>query len=475
MLASKNSNNSTIEFVGGPFDRYLQRCSPSRERLPSDVVWLVSRDALRQIGWVPAFLTLTAYSVLPILRNTVTGIQGLDPAVLEAARGVGMKNGQMLLRVQLPLAAPMILAGVRTATVWVVGIATLSTPVGATSLGNYIFSGLQTQNHAAVLVGCVAAAALALTLDGGIRLLEIAAGRRSRRLTFTVTLGLIGLLTFGLLPNGWQSGETDGRPVIRLGSKAFTEQYLLTQLISQRLETAGYATNQRESLGSMVIFDALRLGEIDCYVDYTGTIWFNLMNRSEVASAQQVQEEVTAWLRETHGIEAVGSLGFENAYVFAMRRDRAEELGIRTIEDLAQHSHNLILGGDFEFFDRPDWRAVQSAYNLSFSKQTQFDPTLMYEAVRTEAVDVISAFSTDARIEAFDLLILEDSHRAFPPYDALLMVNRDAAQQTQLQAALSPLIDAIDEPTMRAANRRVDIDGQSPRAASQWLYDQIDW
>lgn len=445
------------------------------QTIPSLALLALMVPLLGQIGWVPAFIALTAYSVLPILRNTVTGIQSLDPAILEAARGVGMRNWQMLLRVQLPLAAPMILAGVRTATVWVVGIATLSTPVGATSLGNYIFSGLQTQNHAAVLVGCIAAAALALMLDGGIRLLEIAVGRRSRKLTVAVTLLIIGLLTLGLLPSQWQGVGSHGKPMVRLGSKAFTEQYLLTQLIAQRLETVGFATTQRESLGSMVIFDALRLGEIDCYVDYTGTIWFNLMNRTEVASAEQVQAEVTTWLRETYGIEAIGSLGFENAYAFAMRREQAEALGIRTIEDLARHSQDLTLGGDFEFFDRPDWRAVQTVYNLSFLRQTQFDPTLMYEAVRTEAVDVISAFSTDARIEAFDLLVLEDPREAFPPYDALLMVNREAAQQPQLISTLLPLIGAIDEPTMRSANRRVDIDSQSPRAASRWLYDQINW
>ncbi|MCZ6823267.1 MAG: ABC transporter permease, partial [Deltaproteobacteria bacterium] len=120
---------------------------------------------LRSIGYLPALIALTLYSMLPILQTTVAGIEGVDPALNEAARGVGMTDRQRLLRVQLPLALPVIVAGVRTATVWVIGMTTLSTPVGATSLGNYIFSGLQTRNFAAVCVGSIAAALLAILVD----------------------------------------------------------------------------------------------------------------------------------------------------------------------------------------------------------------------------------------------------------------------------------------------------------------------
>jgi osmoprotectant transport system permease protein len=134
---------------------------------------------LRSIGFLPALVALTLYALLPILRNTLVGIAGVDPALVEAARGVGMTESEVLRRVTLPLAMPVIVAGLRTAAVWVVGTATLSTPVGATSLGNFIFSGLQTRNHVAVGVGCAAAAALALLLDQSIRALE--AGLRDGR------------------------------------------------------------------------------------------------------------------------------------------------------------------------------------------------------------------------------------------------------------------------------------------------------
>src|SRR5262249_4308208 len=134
------------------------------------------------IGFWPAFAAMTLYSLLPILAATVTGLRGVDANLVEAARGLGMSDRQMLFRVQLPLAAPVILSGVRVATVLVVGTATLATPVGETTLGNYIFAGLNTRDHLATVFGCVCAAVLAVLLDQLVRLLEVGTRRRQRGL-----------------------------------------------------------------------------------------------------------------------------------------------------------------------------------------------------------------------------------------------------------------------------------------------------
>ena len=132
------------------------------------------------LGFLPSVLALALYSMLPVLRNTITGIDGVDPALRRAALGVGMTERQSLFMVELPLALPVIMAGIRTAAVWVIGTATLSTPIGQTSLGNYIFTGLQTQNWVFVLFGCVAAALLALAVDQLLALMERGAAQRSR-------------------------------------------------------------------------------------------------------------------------------------------------------------------------------------------------------------------------------------------------------------------------------------------------------
>jgi osmoprotectant transport system permease protein len=424
---------------------------------------------LGRIGVVPALVALVLYSMLPVLRNAVTGCLGVDANVLEAARAIGMTDGQILLRVQLPLAVPVIVAGVRTAAVWTVGMATLSTPVGATSLGNYIFSGLQTQNTGAVLLGCAGAAVLAIALDGLIRLGELAASRRDVRLAWTSVLLFAVAVGLSVAPVVQATLQRSDRPRVVIGAKTFTEQYILAELLARRLRDAGFAVDVRDGLGSTVVFDALVDGDVDVYVDYSGTIWANHMKRTDAPGAAAVLTAMERWLRERHHVTLLGPLGFENAYALAMRRDRAEALGIADLSDLARHAPRLAIGGDYEFFARPEWIAVRDRYGLDFRRERSFDSTLMYSAVVEGHVDVISAFSSDGRIAAFDLLVLEDPLEAFPPYDAVVLLSESAAARPRLVDALAPLVGRVDDQRMRAANRAVDVDGRPIREAARAL------
>ena len=444
-------------------------------------------------GFRSALIALLLYSILPILRNTVTGISQVDPALTEAGRGMGMTTTQLLMKVELPLAAPMIIAGIRTATVWVVGIATLATPVGQTCLGNYIFSGLQTRNWTAVLFGCVSAACLAVILDALIALAEAAARKRSKTRGLLAVAGLV--LVVG---GGWMSpliadvvkkdvatvgeareGQSLADPdkslgTIRVGSKTFTEQYVLARLIAKRLERAGFQVDVAESLGSTVGFDALRTSQIDVFVDYSGTVWANYMNREDAKPGWFVLDAVRGWLAEEHGVRCLGPLGFENTYAVAMRRDRAEALGIRSINDLAVHADELSMGGDYEFFDRPEWFKLRDTYGLSFDRLVNFDSSLMYRAVAEGEVDTITAFSTDGRIAAFDLITLADPRAVFPPYDALLLLSPRVAEAPEVARALQPLIDGIDVNQMRKANQAVDVDKQTIESAAELLEQHFD-
>lgn len=433
------------------------------------MVPLLSALELRSIGFLPAFLGLVLYSLLPILRNTVTGIAGVDPAYIEAARGVGMTPRQQLLRVELPLAMPVIIAGVRTATVWTVGVATLSTPVGATSLGNYIFSGLQTRNYDAVFVGCVAAATLALALDRLVRLLAsgVAKRRHGRRMLAVASAALAVLCVWSVLPLVHEARGTDR---IVIGSKTFTEQYILSEILRGKLERGtGLRVETAQSLGSSVVFDALRSGEIDAYVDYSGTIWATVMRREAPGiDRAEVTGEVGRWLLEKHGIVLVGSLGFENAYALAMPRDRAEKHATRTVSDLARIAPRLSMGGDYEFFGRPEWTSLQATYGLAPASRRSMDASLMYQAVGTGSVDVISAFSTDGRIAAMDLVILHDDKGAIPPYDAVVLASsRLAERHPEAIEALRELVGTIDGDAMRAMNMAVDRDHETAEAVAR--------
>ena len=442
-------------------------------------------------GFAPAVLALILYAILPILRNAITGLRGVDPAVIDAARGMGMAPGQILRRIQLPLAAPVIAAGIRTAAVWTVGAATLATPVGQECLGNYIFTGLQTRHWPMLLTGVAASAALAIALDLVLGAAERAlAGRHRRRFALPAAAfaGLI-VLVIGILPRcGGPSSMEEGPPTtagpssgppavtrVRIGGKTFTEQYILIELMRARLQAAGISVEVVSSLGSTVVFDALRGGDLDAYVDYSGTIWTNLAKRDTGLPRWQILAELEGWLAREHRVRSLGSLGFENAYALAVRRDTAERLGLAQIGDLARHAPSLAIGGDYEFFGRREWASVRAAYRLRFSRTTSFDPTLLYPAVARGDVDVIAAFSSDGRIAAENLVVLEDPAGALPPYDAMILLGPRVADDARVVCALAGLRGAISVERMREANLMVDRDAgkQSPAEAAAWLARQL--
>jgi osmoprotectant transport system permease protein len=427
-------------------------------------------EGLPTLGFLPALLALALYALLPILRNAITARAEMDAGVLEAADAVGMTGWQKLRLVEAPLAAPFVMAGIRTAAVWTIGAATLSTTVGQPSLGDPIFAGLQTQNWALVLAGCLAAAGLALAADGLLAMVEH--GLKTRRPA--LAWGGLALIAAGMLAAAF-AGQSQPRDTVVIGAKNFSEQYILARLIGHRLEGAGYSVSYREGLGSAVIHRALASGEIDVYVDYSGTVWANEMKRADQADRAAMLEGIAAWEQRTSGARLLGALGFENAYAFAMQDARAKALGIASLADLAARGGDLTIGGDLEFFRRPEWRSVDAAYRLGALRQKSFAPTFMYDALKSRDADVISAFSSDGRIAADKLTVLADPKHALPAYDAILLVAPDKANDERFLAALRPLVGAIPVETMREANLKVDrADGkQSPDAAARWLAERI--
>lgn len=426
---------------------------------------------MQSIGTLPALIGLCLYSLLPILRNTVVGLRSVDPALLEAADGVGMTARERLLRVELPLAMPVIVAGVRTSAVWTVGTATLATPVGATSLGNYIFGGLQTRNYGAILLGCAAAAALALLLDGLVRLLEV--GLRRRRRSFVAIAGAAFAALVVLAGTPFLVSAL-GKPPITIGAKTFTEQFILSRVLAGKIQReTKLETRTVESLGSTVVFDALATSQIDAYVDYSGTLWTTVLKRSELPKDRaEVLREVKRVLEKEHGITVAATLGFENTYALAMRRADADRLGIRRVSDIVPHAGSMVMGGDYEFFHREEWRSLRRTYGLSFRELRTMDPSLMYDAEKTGGIDVVSAYSTDGRIVSFDLRVLEDDREAIPPFDAVVLVSpRLAREHPEVVAALRGLERKIDAERMRRMNVAVDEQKRSPASVADGFLD----
>jgi osmoprotectant transport system permease protein len=445
---------------------------------------------LSSFGFAPAAIALTLYALLPILRNAITGLRGVDAATIEAARGMGMAPGQLLRLVELPLAAPVIAAGIRTASVWTVGAATLATPIGQPCLGNYIFAGLQTRNWAMLLAGVVAAAALALILDALLAATERAVSRRPRgRVSgLAAVFAALAVVVFWVLPRlpavtnatasmPRQAAPPGGAPAaqvhkVRIGAKTFTEQYILAELLRARLAPRGLAVELVESLGSNVVFEALRHGDLDAYVDYSGTLWTNQLARDRGAPRWQILAEVEGYVAREHA-RSLGPLGFQNAYALAVRRDTATRLGLHGLGDLRAHAGALSLGADYEFLSRREWTAVRTGYGLDFKRTASFDPALLYEAVARGEVDVISAFSSDGRIAAYDLVVLDDPAAALPSYDAMILLGPRVTDDPRVVCALAPLRGALPVELMRRANLMVDHDHASPGAAAAWLLGHV--
>ncbi len=425
-------------------------------------------EGLPTLGFLPALLALALYALLPILRNAVTAREHMAPGVLEAANGVGMTGWQKLRLVEAPLAAPYVMAGIRTAAVWTIGAATLSTTIGQPGLGDPIFAGLQTQNWALVLAGCIASAGLALVADVLLGMIERGfAGRRKWLVWGGLAVAATGIVASALALRP----VADSNDRIVIGAKSFSEQYILAQLIGGRLEKAGYTVEYRDGLGSAVVHNAVTTGAIDISIDYTGTLWTNQLGREDNPGREEIYRIIVDWERETTGTHVLGRLGFDNAYALAMRRDRAARLGIETLADLARLSPQLTIGGDVEFFERPEWIAVREAYGFNFAQRRNFTTTFMYNALQSGEADAISAYTSDGRIAADDLLVLEDVKGAFPAYDALVLIAPEHADDTGLLAALEPLVGAIDVEAMREANFAVDREKgkQSPQQAARQL------
>lgn len=425
------------------------------------------------IGFLPAFIALILYSILPIVANTIVGVRGVDPTLTEAARGLGMSEWDLLRRVELPLAAPVIIGGIRTAAVLVVGTATLATPVGVATLGNYIFSGLELRSPFFTLFGCVAAAVLAVTIDQLIHALELAARRRSRALALVGGVGLL-LVVFGGLYAPVKRLVRPPQNLALVGHGPFTEQYVLGELLAERLHRRGFHAERRR-LGETILFQSLLAGEIDCYVDYSGNVWM-LEMKQKPADRRTVLDGVTTYLAQ-RGVVCLGPLGFENAYALAMTRQKAAALNIATLDDLSRHAARLRVGGDNQIFLRQEWRDLCEQYGLKFAEQRMMEPTFMYPAVaHGRTVDVITAYSSDGRIKPYNLVLLEqeESRRVFPPYDALLLVSAKAAARAGFVESLRPLLGTINLDAMRRANERADVDGLLPRQVGVELLNEIE-
>ena len=438
------------------------------------------------IGRTPAIIALFLYSLLPIIRNTFTGINGVDPAVREAARGMGMTGRQMLTQVELPLALGVILAGVRVATVIAVGTATIAAAIGAGGLGTYIFRGLRMSDNTLILAGAVPAALMALAADFLLGWFErqlsparlrATAGRGSgavKKLAFAAGLAAAGLVVVFIFFS--RDGAFAPRKIV-IASKDFTEQVILSEIIAQLLESKGGLEVERKfELGGDLAHRGMLAGEIDGYVEYTGTAFAAILKQPPLTDPRAVYERTKEEYAERFDLTWLAPLGFQNTFAVLVRGDEARRLKMKTISDAARYAPQWRAGFGQDFMSRQDgYPGFARAYGLKFAEPPrEMDLSLTYRALANRQVDLIAGNSTDGLIDKLDLFQLEDDRHYFPPYEAAVVFRRETLERyPQIAEALKLVEGKLTDAEMRRLNYAVDAERRSAREVAAELLSTL--
>lgn len=446
--------------------------------------FLIPLPFIGGIGARTAIVALVLYSLLPIIRNTVTGILGVDPNVREAAVAMGMTGRQVLWQVELPLAMSVIITGVRVALVIAIGVATIAAAVGAGGLGVFIFRGIRQFDNNLLLAGAVPAALLALISDFLLGLIEHhfagTAGKkkRSQRLFKTLALAAVVIVVVGFtyltlrkFVSARSSPATTAHVVV--GSKDFTESAILAEIISQLLEERGVVVERNFELGGNLPHDALLAGKIDLYPEYTGTSYTAILKHSPITDPRAVYDQVKKEYAEKFNLTVSEPLGFENTFAILVRGAEARRLKLKTISDAASYAPKWRAGFGQDFMSRADgYPGFAKAYGLKFADAPrEMDLSLTYIALASGKVDLIAGNSTEGRIAALDLFQLEDDRHYFPPYEAVYLLRPDSLTRVPaLNEVLSKLAHGISTEEMRQLNYEVDANkrGQA-EVVREWI------
>lgn len=430
------------------------------------------------IGSGPAITMVVLYSMLPIIKNTYTGITNINPDMLEAAKGLGMTNRQTLRLIKIPLAMPVIMAGVRMAAVTAVGLMTTAAFVGAGGLGYLVYSGIQTVDNNLILFGAIPAAILALLIDfitgkiedatmpNGIKkadgTMKVKRNKKSnkRHKLVVAAISIAVIVCLGLLIIPKALSKNDRKIVV--ASKNYTEQLILGNVLSEVIKNnTDLKVVEKFNLGgSQVTFNAIRSGAVDLYAEYLGTGYVSILNITEPNSnKEEVYSVVKERFHDDYNLEVLNPLGFNNTYAMAVTQETAEKYNLKTVSDLAKVSDQLIIGPTIEFPNRDDGLiGLEKAYNMTFKDVKPVDGGLRYTALVNNETQVIDAFTTDGLIDKFNLVVLEDDKNFFPPYDAVTVVREDTLEKyPELREVIGKLDGRLTEEKMRKMNYEVDI------------------
>lgn len=419
------------------------------------------------VGNTTAIIALTIYALLPMVRNTYTGITHVDGAILEAAKGMGSTRMQILYKIKLPLAMPVIMSGIRNMVTMTIALAGIASFIGAGGLGVAIYRGITTNNAAMTMPGSLLIALLALVMDIGLGLIEKRINKRhiktkkKKRIVIAAIVVLCLSIASAILINQQQ------QDTIHIATKPMTEQYILGEMLDILIEQdtdLNVELTQGVGGGTSNIQPAMESGEFDMYPEYTGTGW-NMVLKHDGLYTKDLFDELESQYNTQFQMQWVGMYGFNNTYGLVVRREIAEKYNLQTYSDLKPIAKNLAFGAEYDFFEREDgYEALCETYGLDFERTMDMDIGLKYQAINQGEIDVMVIFTTDGQLSTSDVVVLEDDKHFYPSYICGNVIRTEVLDQhPELQAVLEKFDHLITDQDMAAMNYAVESEGQEPR------------
>lgn len=423
------------------------------------------------VGNVTAVIALTVYALLPMVRNTHTGITNLDPAVLEAAKGMGSTRSQILFKIKLPLAMPVIMSGIRSMVTMTIALAGIASFIGAGGLGVAIYRGITTNNAAMTIAGSLLIAVLALLMDFILGIVEKRMQKRSVKskkvnriigvILLIVCIGIAGAAFF----------RSQSRDTIHIATKPMTEQYVLGEMLDLLIEQdtdLDVELTQGVGGGTSNIQPAMESGEFDLYPEYTGTAW-NMVLKQEGLYTEDLFDTMQQSYNDDYSMQWIGMYGFNNTYGLVVRREIAEQYGLHTYSDLSAVADQLVIGAEYDFFEREDgYDALCDTYGLNFKTTMDMDIGLKYQAINQGQIDVMVIFTTDGQLSASDVVVLEDDKQFYPSYLCGNVIRNEVLEEhPELEDVFQKLTGIISDSDMAEMNYAVETEGKEPRDVAE--------
>ena len=439
------------------------------------------------IGSTPAIIMVVLYSMLPILKNTYAGIMNISPDMIEVAKGIGLTKRQTLSLIKLPLSVPIIMTGIRISAVTAVGLMTIAAFVGAGGLGFLVFSGMQSIDNNLILLGAIPAALLALLIDfivgkieeavvpNGMKNAKGVIKRKNKKFSKTVKrnlLVLMGAVAIAFVGFSAYNSQVQ-RATIVVGSKNFTEQFIMGHLLATLIEENTDLNVERKINlnGTQVVFSAMETGGVDLYTEYSGTAFSSILDHemTEDMDATNVYETAKKGLMDRYNFRAFVPLGFNNTFAMVVTQETADKYNLKTMSDLAAISNSLAFAPSIEFTEREDGMiGMNKLYNYKFQNVMPMDGSLRYSALINGDVDATSGYTTDGLIAKHDLVVLEDDKKFFLPYYAFILINDDILKEhPELEKVLEVLENNLSEEIMQELNSQVDVENKDPEVVAR--------